>query len=227
MKRKPIKPYLRRAYRVLQALHLRSYENYQPVIGANRVAPGTRDCEIRWEAIRRVLDEYHCRSLVDLGSSEGYYVLQAARHGVPFCIGVDFDLRRTWTATSQVVLEDVAHAGFMLSEINLELIEALPRFDAAVFLSVLHHIMYRRGLDHCRRLLSALARKLDKVMVFEMGQSNEHLEKWAAKLPDMGEDPHRWIADFLRSSGFSMVEKIAEAPSYKREVNRALFKAVP
>ncbi len=227
MKRKPIKPTLRRAYGLLQRLHLHSYENYQPVAGSGRVAPGTRDCEVRWEAIRTVLDQHHCRSLVDLGCSEGYYVLQAARHGLPFCVGVDFDLRRTFTSTSQVVLGDLAHAAFMISEVNLELLEALPRFDAAIFLSVLHHIMYQRGPDHCRRLLSALARRLDKVLIFEMGQSDEHMESWADKLPDMGANPHHWIADFLRSSGFSEVEKIAEAPSYKREVQRALFKAVP
>lgn len=227
MKRKPIKPWLRAGHKLLHSLHVRSYENYQPVAGLPKPAVGSRECEVRWDAIRRVLEEHGCRSVVDLGSSEGYYVIQAARHGLGFCVGVDFDLRRTWTAVNQVVLEDIPRAGFLVSEIDMELVEALPRFDAAIFLSVLHHIMYRDGEEHARRLMAALAERIDKVVIFEMGQSDEHLEKWAAELPDMGPDPHAWIARFLRSAGFAHVEKIAEAPSYRREVNRALFKALP
>jgi hypothetical protein len=64
-------------------------------------------------------------------------------------------------------------------------------------------------------------------MLFEMGQSDEHLETWAAKMPDMGSDPHAWVANFLGSAGFRTVEKIGEAQSYRRETNRALFKVMP
>jgi len=224
VKRKPIRPIVRTAYRGLLRLHLKTYESYQPVVGANGAAPGTRDCEERWRTIEKVLGEQSCRSLVDLGCSEGYYVLQAARSGLGFCVGVDFDLRRMLTCQSQVVLNDIPNAAFLLSEVTPELVETLPSFDAVVFLSVLHHIMYQQGVEHCRKLMSSLAAKTGKVMIFEMGQSDEHLETWAAKMPDMGTDPHGWIAEFLRSAGFSTVEKIGEAQSYMREVNRALFK---
>ena len=227
MKRKPIKPLLQAAYKTLYALHLRSYEAYQPVIGSGAAAAGTRDCEVRWRAIEKVLREHECKSLVDLGCSEGYYVRQAAAMGLPFCVGVDFDLRRMWTCTSQVVINDLQHAAFLMSEISPELVDAMPRFDAVIFLSVLHHIMYERDLDTARRILSGLAAKTGRVMIFEMGQSDEHLESWAKKIPDMGADPHAWIADFLRSNGFSNVEKIAEASSYAKETNRAVFKASP
>ena len=218
---------LRAAYQGLLRLHWRSYEVYQPVIGGGAAAAGTRDCEDRWRAIENVLREQDCRSLVDLGCSEGYYVLQAARSGVGFCLGVDFDLRRIFTCTSQVVLNDIPNAAFLISEVTPELIDRLPEVDAVIFLSVLHHIMYQRGEAHCRDLLTRLARKTRKVMLFEMGQSDEHLEAWAAKMPNMGPDPHAWIADFLRSSGFSRVEKIGEAQSYMRETKRALFKVMP
>jgi cyclopropane fatty-acyl-phospholipid synthase-like methyltransferase len=227
VKRKPIKRVLRAAYQALLRLHLRSYENYQPVLGTSGAAPGTRDCEERWHAIEEVLRRHGCRSVVDLGCSEGYYVLQAARSGLGFCLGVDFDLRRVWTCTSQVILNDVPNAAFLISEITPDLADRLPELDAVVFLSVLHHIMYQQGQDYCRDLLTRLRRKMRKVMVFEMGQSDEHLETWAKKMPDMGSDPHAWIADFVRSAGFSRVEKIGEARSYKREVDRALFEVLP
>ncbi len=227
MKRKPIKPLLRAAYKTLYGLHLRSYEVYQPVLGRNGATGGTRDCEARWQAIRQALDRHACRSFVDLGCSEGYYVIQAAGHGLHFCVGVDFDPRRMWTATSQVILNDLPNASFLMSEISPDLIAALPRFDAVVFLSVLHHIMYEKSPDYARAILQGLAAKTQKVLIFEMGQSDERLESWAAKIPDMGSDPHGWIADYLRSAGFRHVEKIGETSSYLRESKRALFCAQP
>jgi hypothetical protein len=227
VKRKPIKPILRTAHQALLRMHLRSYEAYQPVMGTNGAAAGTRDCEDRWRAIDQVLREQRCGSVVDLGCSEGYYVLNAARSGVGFCLGVDFDLRRMLTCYSQMVLNDVPNAAFLMSEVTPELVDRLPELDAVIFLSVLHHIMYQKGEEHCRDLLSRLRRKTRKVMVFEMGQSDEHLETWAKRMPDMGTDPHAWIAGFVRSAGFSRVEKIGEAQSYKRETNRALFKVFP
>jgi cyclopropane fatty-acyl-phospholipid synthase-like methyltransferase len=227
MKRKPIKPLLRAAYRTLYGLHLRSYETYQPVIGNKGTTEGTRECGTRWQAIDSLLTEHDCHSLVDLGCSEGYYVLQAARRGLEVCVGVDFDLRRMWTCQSQVVLNDLHHASFLMSEVTPELVTALPRFDAVIFLSVLHHIMYEKSPEYAREIITGLAKKTNKVMIFEMGQSDEHLESWAKKIPDMGSDPHAWIAEYLRSAGFSHVEKIGEASSYMQEVNRAMFKAIP
>jgi hypothetical protein len=227
VKRKPIKPLLRTAYQALLRMHLRSYEAYQPVMGTNGAAPGTRDCEERWHVIQKVLREERCASVVDLGCSEGYYVLNAARSGVGFCLGVDFDLRRMMTCYSQLVLNDIGNAAFLMSEVTPELVDHLPEIDGVIFLSVLHHIMYQKGEEHCRDLLVRLRKKTKKVMVFEMGQSDEHLETWAAKMPAMGADPHAWIAAFLRSAGYSQVEKIGEAQSYKRETNRALFKVRP
>lgn len=227
MKRKPIHPALRAVHRGVHQLHLRSYETYQPVVTRGRETEGARECVVRWEAVRRAVDEWQCRSLIDLGCSEGYYVLQAARHGLRFCVGVDFDLRRIWTGQSQVVLEDVPGAAFLVADIEPSLIEAIPTFDAVVFLSVLHHLMAARGYEAARAILQAVSRRTGKVLIFEMGQSDERSEAWAERLPDMGSAPHDWIAAFLTSCGFATVRKVAEAPSYGREVNRAVWVCEP
>lgn len=227
VKRKPIKPHLAAAHRLVHALHVRSYETYQPVLGQTGASEGTRDCAERWELIRGLLDEHQCDSLVDLGCSEGFYVINAARHGLAFCVGVDFDLRRLWTCQNQIILNDLPNAAFLMSAITPDLVAAMPRFDAVVFLSVLHHIMYERSLDEARAIMTGLVAKVGKVLIFEMGQSDEHLESWADKIPDMGPDPHCWVADFLRQAGFSTVDKIGEESSYAREVKRAIFKAIP
>jgi len=223
VKRKPVHPVLRAVHRGVHALHLRSYETYQPVGAGDRETPGARESAVRWDAVRSAIDRWQCRSMVDLGCSEGYYVLQAARHGLGFCVGVDFDLRRIWTCQNQAVLGDVANAGFLIAEIGPELIESMPCFDAVVFLSVLHHLMAARGEGAARDLLQTLSRKVGRVMIFEMGQSDERSERWASRIPDMGSDPHAWIADFVASCGFRAVEKLAVAPSYGREVSRAIF----
>jgi cyclopropane fatty-acyl-phospholipid synthase-like methyltransferase len=197
------------------------------VIGGNGMIAGTRDCDERWQTINGVLRDHECRSLVDLGCSEGFYVIQAAKSGLDFCVGVDFDLRRIMTCQSQVILNDIPHAAFLISEVTPELLDGLPKFDGVVFLSVLHHIMYQKGVEHCRGLMERLARKTGKALIFEMGQSDEHKESWAKNMPDMGSDPHAWIAEFLRAAGYASVEKIGEAESYLRETRRALFKALP
>ena len=227
MKRKPIKPLLRAAAGAVHRLHLRSYEIYQPVVTATGTTGGVRECEARWNAIAPVLAATGARSLVDLGCSEGFYVLRAARAGLPFSIGVDFDQRRMFTCTSQLVLQDLQHAGFLMAPVDETLLEGLPKFDAVIFLSVIHHMMYQQGVEYAQRILRRVAEKTGKVCFFEMGQSDEHKESWAKKMPDMGPDPHEWVRRFALENGFSKAEKISQASSFAGETSRALFALYP
>ncbi|MFT4570118.1 MAG: O-antigen chain-terminating methyltransferase [Hyphomicrobiaceae bacterium] len=227
MNRKPVKPVLQAAHRAINSLHLRSYEIYQPVLVAGTHSDSARDCQLRWDAIEKVLDSSGAQSLVDLGCSEGYYVVQAALKGLPFAMGVDFDQRRAFTCMNQVILNDLQHAGFMMGSVDLDFVKAIPRFDAVIFLSVLHHLLYQRGEEFCQELLVALREKVGKVMFFEMGQSDETKESWAKNVPDMGPDPHAWIEKFVLSAGFSKCEKIALAPAFSGQVDRAVFAVYP
>jgi len=227
VKRKPVKPLLAAAANAVHRLHLRSYEVYQPVFTPGGYMLGVRDCEVRWDAIAPVLTAVGAKSLVDLGCSEGYYVVRAARSGIPFSVGVDFDQRRIFTCTSQVILNDLQGAGFLMSPVDENLLEALPKFDAVIFLSVIHHMMYEKGVEYAQRILRLVAQKTAKVCLFEMGQSDEHKESWAKKMPDMGPDPHEWVKRFILDNGFSRAEKISQARSFAGESQRALFAAYP
>jgi SAM-dependent methyltransferase len=227
VKRKPIKPLLRAAAGAVQNLHLRSYEVYQPVVTASGYTGGVRECEVRWNAIAPVLAATGAKSLVDLGCSEGYYVLRSARAGLPFNIGVDFDQRRMFTCSNQFVLQDLQHAGFLMSPVDEALLEGLPKFDAVIFLSVIHHMMYEKGVEYAERILKLVASKTGKVCFFEMGQSDEHKESWAKKMPDMGSDPHEWVRRFALANGFSKAEKLSQASSFAKETSRALFALYP
>jgi cyclopropane fatty-acyl-phospholipid synthase-like methyltransferase len=227
VKRKPIKPVLRAAAGAVQKLHLRSYEIYQPVLAGSGYTGGVRECEVRWNAIAPVLAASGAKSLVDLGCSEGYYVLRAARAGIPFSLGVDFDQRRMFTCTSQFVLQDLSHAGFLMAPVDEGLLESMPKFDAVIFLSVIHHMMYQHGMEYAQRILRLVASKTGKVCFFEMGQSDEHKESWAKQMPDMGADPHEWVRRFALENGFSRADKLSQASSFAGETSRALFALYP
>jgi O-antigen chain-terminating methyltransferase len=205
----------------------RSYEPYQPVnIAGKQICKGQRHCQDRWPAIHEVLKASGVRSVLDLGSAEGYFVDQAARSGY-IALGVDADVRRMSLAQASITMNAIEGGGYMFGNIGPSFFERLPSFDAVLLLSVLHHVMYEHGLEYSREYMAALRRKVGSVLLFDMGQSNETENAWAARLPDMGPDPHAWIASFLRSAGFGVVEKLSDTDAYQGPVNRALFKCIP
>jgi O-antigen chain-terminating methyltransferase len=163
------------------------------------------------------------RTLLDLGCAEGYFVQQAAKSGL-LAVGVDADVLRLSIAHASATLSRIQGAGFIYAELTPEFIDTLPTFDAVLFLSILHHIMYERGVDYAREYMRRLKPKVGKFMMFDMGQSNETGHEWASLLPDMGTDPHAWIAEFLSSAGFRSIEKVADTDAYQGPVRRALFR---
>lgn len=227
-----MKRLLNTVLRMVQKLHyrilIRSFSVYQPVYDNGRLLPiGDRSSVDRWEMIKKEIMNLKVQSLLDIGSAEGFYVIQAAREFGCLALGIEANSRRFNVAQSQIVFEKTMPAGFMLGSLDLALAEKLPQFDLVIFMSVMHHIMYRQGEDYCRELLQKLRAKIGQVMIFEMGQSNESLQTWSKQLPDMGENPHEWIKNFLLSAGFSRVTKIGESDSQKHDQKRAIFLVEP
>jgi cyclopropane fatty-acyl-phospholipid synthase-like methyltransferase len=207
---------------------IKSYPNYQPIFRRGEIKPGSdRECFDRWELIKKEIIESRAKTFLDLGSSEGFYVLQAAKECGCLSLGVDADIRKVAMANYQLILEKINSAGFLFGVINQDFLERLPNFDIVIFMSVLHHIMYSEGEEYCRIILKKIMPKINKIMIFEMGQSDEIKNKWAEKLPNMGNDPHKWIANFLASCGFSKITKIGESNSYQKDKKRAIFKIEP
>lgn len=207
---------------------VRATDPYHPVeFQGRRLAEGQRGCSDRWAAIKSQIEAHGAETLLDLGCAEGYFVRSAAVECGCVALGVDADLRRLTLAESFSTLDRVQGAGFMLAELTPALLQKLPRFDLVVFLSVMHHIMYECGVDHAREIAALVRSKTNKVLIFDMGQSDETEHEWAGALPDMGADPHAWIREFLLSAGFSSVDKLAETDSYQGHVRRAVFAARP
>lgn len=222
---KPIPAYLRK---ISAKFLLKSYPNYQPVFQEGKLLEGgDRNCFDRWLLIKKEIEDNNIKSVIDLGSAEGFYILQSAKECGCFAIGVDADIRRICIAQDQLSLERIVSAGFVLGVIDNDMLEKIPNFDMVIFMSVMHHMMYKDGLEYCRGFLEKLRKKINKVMIFEMGQSNELKNNWAKLLPDMGDNPHEWIKEFLLSAGFSSVTKIGESDSYKKDQGRAIFKVKP
>jgi len=226
--KKPIKFFPLFLRKISAKILLKSYPNYQPVFQEGKLLEGgDRNCLDRWPLIKKEIEDNNIKSVIDLGSAEGFYVLRSAKECGCFAIGVDADIRRFCIAQDQLSLERIVPAGFVFGVIDNDMLEKIPSFDMVIFLSVMHHMMYDKGEEYCRNFMKALRKKINKVMIFEMGQSNELKNKWAKLLPDMGENPHEWIREFLLSAGFSSVTKIGESDSYKKDQNRAIFSVKP
>jgi len=207
---------------------LYSYPRYQPVLIRGRFVGGNeRNCFDRWEVIRKEIETSGGSSVLDIGSAEGFYVIQAARECSCTAIGVEMDARRFAVAEDQIIKEKIRNARFIFGAADTEMIPRLPASDLVICMSVLHHIMSARGEEYARGFMSLLRKRTKKEMIFEMGQSDESELSWAKRLPDMGDRPHEWIESFLKSCGFSVVEKIAEVDSYKKDKKRALFRLIP
>jgi SAM-dependent methyltransferase len=213
-----------------QALHCisASFSPYHPVhIGGTRISQGERSCADRWQIIESEISACNAATVLDLGCAEGYFVQKAASACGCLALGVDGDARRLSLAHASILLNKVKGAGFLYADITPELISQLPVHDVVLFQSVLHHMMYSSGIDYAREVLVRLRPKIGKLMIFDMGQSDETNNDWATKLPDMGNSPHGWIEEFLRSAGYTSVEKLGDTDSYRSATKRALFRLLP
>lgn len=206
----------------------RSYSPYQPVsIKGKPICPGERKHSDRFAVIRNLIESMGAKTVLDLGCAEGYFVEQAAAQCGCIALGVDADVRRLSLAQASVTLNRVKGAGFMYGELTPEFLRMLPMFDAVFFMSILHHIMYERGVEYAREYMKDLRAKASKFLIFDMGQSDETENAWASLLPDMGPNPHLWVKQFLESAGFSKVQKLTDSDSYQGSAKRALFYLTP
>jgi len=206
----------------------RTFECYHPVfVHGEQLASGQRSCEDRWRMIDRVLEEQRPASLLDLGCAEGYFVRKAATERKVLSLGIDADIRRLSVASDACLLDEVSGCSFMHAHMDVDFIGKLQKFDIVLFLSVLHHIMYADGIAYSLEIMKAIHEKTGKCLVFDMGQSNEIEHSWAPLLPDMGADPTEWIIGFLRRAGFSAVEILGQADSYRGTSQRIVFAARP
>jgi SAM-dependent methyltransferase len=216
-----------RAYKFVLRQLVKQVQPYHPVSMVGKLlSQGDRQCSDRWQIISNVLAQ-GADTVLDLGCAEGYFVSRAAREYSCFAVGIDADVRRLTVAQDLSVINKNECAGFMYAHLSIEFLRKLPQFDVVIFMAVLHHVMYEHGVDHAREFMSCIRAKTKKMLVFEMGQSNETSMYWASLLPEMGPRPHEWIRDFLLSCGFSKADKVGETDAYQSNSSRSIFVARP
>lgn len=198
---------------------------YQPVrFGASRVA-GKREFEARWDAISRVIREYKVCSLLDIGCAEGSIVRNAAAEHRCFAIGIDAADRMLIGAIAS--LHDEAQGMALVRQhLDADGIYRLPVFDMILCLSVLHHNIRKSGLAAAEDFLRAIASRTGKVVVFEVGTSDEHAFNWSAQLPDMPDGQQAYVESLLERCGLTNMKVIASTERYEG-ANRLLVTAEP
>jgi SAM-dependent methyltransferase len=198
---------------------------YQPVeVGGRRVSSGRRGTRQRYEALLPALQEANVSTVLDLGCAEGFIVRRLAEQGI-FALGVDDNVRALTTAHLSMAADGVQGWGLVRLHLDADNTVRLPRTDGTVFLSVMHHVILEHGLENATKMLRTIRARTEKVLIFEMGQSNETAFSWASRLPDMGTTPHNWIATWLEECGFNDVRLIERMVSYNSDVERAIFAA--
>jgi hypothetical protein len=197
---------------------------YEPVEIGGRRFDNVRETDTRWQAVAATLREYDVRNVLDVGCAEGWFVRRAATDLNCFAIGIE--------ATDVGVVGELARLydraermATVRAFMTPEAIRALPKFDAVICMSVLHHVVRAFGVPSAEQFLRALASRVDKVFIFEIGTADE--SSWAAFLPELGQGQDVFVRDLLERCGFHHVRVIAASPAYHREVERFLFIAEP
>lgn len=218
--------WVRLLHRLFILQMMKSFYAYQPIMFGGRIyKKGDRECAERWNLIEAELRATDCKSLLDVGCAEGYFVRQAATKLNCIAIGVDGDFRRVTLAQNLVNYDGLENASFMLGKIHPRFIEKLPATDGVIFCSVLHHIIRERGLEEARSVMRAIRTCTKRVLIFDMGQSNETQYPWAKELPKMLPDPETWISSFLADFGFQDIRVLGETAGYVGTYSRLLFVA--
>ena len=202
-------------------------EIYQPVLVPCLMhLKAKRPCNDR---LALILNDMEClpAKVNDIGCQIGFFSFSLAERGYSV-IGYDMDERNIEICC---MLNKLNNLSTMSTFRNIAFMPENVKFfasaDYTLCLAVFHHIIYYHGLSVAQKLISVLRNKTRKKLYFEIGQSNEPVEPWAKHLPDMGDDPFEWIANFLRSGGFKNIKVLGLVPTHVSNIHRYLVAASP
>jgi O-antigen chain-terminating methyltransferase len=164
---------------------LNRVEYYQPLYGITGLGRSLRRCRDRAAAIEKALIPLGKKfRLIDFGSSLGYFPFFFADRGA---ITTGFDIRPQNTAVATAAQKcNGLPATFATAALDLNTIRAISpgQYDAALILSVLHHIIHQRGVEHVTQLVAELLSRIPALIV-ELAHREEPVPfAWRNSLPD-------------------------------------------
>lgn len=198
------------------------FKLYQPLYGYENKTGLTRTCDDRWNVFSKSFPNKP-GSVLDIGCNIGYFTFKSAEAGHN-ALGVEGDYFNFTSCQAIKNASDVHNCSFIKHYIDPVFTQTMPHFDTVINLSVFHHWVKAYGLEEAKAMMQNLADKCD-TLIFETGQSNEVGSQWPEILSFMGDDPQKWIHEFLLSLGFKNVEMIGTFPTGLTNVDRYLFSA--
>ena len=85
-------------------------------------------------------------------------------------------------------------------------------------------------MDYAKEFLQSIskrAKRTNRILIFEMGTSEEKEMFWSDDLPSMPNGQNDFITSLLREGNFCNIEVIGESLSIAKDTKRLLFKAEP
>jgi hypothetical protein len=147
----------------------------------------------RWKEIAPLVEAHGVRSVVDIGSSAGWFGFKLAERGVQ-TIAVErspHGLRLGLYTRKKSGLDDVSFLAMMVAPST---VEQLPGADCVLLLSVWHHFVREWGVEAATGMLEVIWRKTGTLLFFETGE-DEMPSSW--QLPAMLPDARSWLTEYL------------------------------
>lgn len=200
-------------------------ELYQPIDKPElQTWPVVRKCSDRYELMKSFLSDNNLeiKTLLDLSCSYGWFVKEFGKEGVA-TYGIDKDKNAVKIGRVIYGLKDQ-------EIIQSEIIDFVSRakknnqkYDATLFLSILHHFIIGKEKGGARELLQKIDKLTAKVMFFDTGQNHEAW--YRESLKEWDED---YIIKFIKhNTSFKKVIKIGydqdNQGQYSNQYKRALF----
>jgi 2-polyprenyl-3-methyl-5-hydroxy-6-metoxy-1,4-benzoquinol methylase len=207
------------------ACNLSAVKNYEPVEIAGKRFRSSRDTDTRWSVISQVLQGCTAENVLDIGCAEGWLLRRAAVDLGCFGLGIEAS-HRELTGELARLYDGIERIAVLKARVAPADIRKLPRFDAVICLSVVHHVIRRNGLRVAEEFIRALASRARKILIFEMGTSDERKRSWSNQLPDMPEGQEVFVRTLLASNGFTNIRIIGESEAF-HGAKRLLFAAEP
>jgi len=209
--------------RIKHALIHIFYSNYHPLDIFNKQEKSKRNVINRLNVITKNLSGDNC---LDIGCQSGYFSLNIANNGY-WVTGLDRDdliLEKARLLQKKFQIKNVSFVNFNISESS---ISRLQNFDNVIYLSIHHHMIKVYGFETATKILKCIANKTNKNLFFDFPYPDAYKDNPSfAQIPEMGEDPDKWIKNYLLSVGFAKVESIGKfSHNQKKHEVRNLFKA--
>lgn len=202
---------------------------YQPTYNPScrfliRSSFNQRNCDDRILSIKENVDLSRIGFYMDIGSQLGYFVFRLCElNKSTIGCGIERDSIACNYANSLVALNHVKNVSFINCRLNESSVKTLPTCDMISLLNVFHHIVYFNGFDAANSIMQQLYHKCNLYFIFETGQFNEKVQPWSNSLDFMGDNPEKWIQEYLIGLGYKDVRLAGRFATHVGSIKRAFF----